>query len=245
MSWACVVARVARTKRSPAGIAGAGAKDGRRPVPRSERRAGKAHHVLVGDVAGSRHDHVRRAVVGAPEAVDRVRGKRPDALLGARDLAAERSVVEDGQVEEHADVLGRVVEVGADLLDDDVALLLDLLLVQERAGNELAEHGHGERGVAGRHADVVDGGLAVGRGVEGPADPLHGLGERPRRRVGARPLEREVLHEVGAAGLVSALVARAGEHVRLDRDRPGAGKSRGDDARPVGQRRAFEHRAEG
>ena len=33
MSWACVVARVARTKRSPAGIAGAGAKAGVAPFP--------------------------------------------------------------------------------------------------------------------------------------------------------------------------------------------------------------------
>jgi hypothetical protein len=69
--------------------------------------------------------------------VDRVRGKCPDALLGARDLAAQRGVVEDGQVEEDADVLGRVVEIGANLLDDDVALLLDLLLVEERTGDEL------------------------------------------------------------------------------------------------------------
>ena len=151
------------------------------PVPKAS--AARPTQVLVGQVAGGGHDDVRRAVVGAPEAVDRVRGKGPDALLGARDLAAERRVVEDGQVEEDADVLGRIVEVGADLLDDDVALLLDLLLVQERAGDELAEHGHGEGGVADRHADVVDGRLAVGRGVEGPADPLHGLGERARRRV--------------------------------------------------------------
>ncbi len=199
----------------------------------------------MGDVTRGGHDDVRRAVVGVPEAVDRLGRQRPDGLLGPGDLPAQRGVVEDRQVEQHVDVLGRVVEVRADLLDDDVALLLDLLLVEQGPRHELPEDGHRQGDVPPRHAHVIDGRLAVRRGVERPADPLDGLGQGAGRGERGGPLEGQVLHEVGAAGLVDVLVARAREDMRLDRDRPGSRKPGGDDARPVGQRRALEHRAEG
>jgi hypothetical protein len=96
--------------------------------------------------------------------------------------------------------------------------------------------------VARRHADVVDGGFAVGRRVEGATEALHRLRERARRRIGPRSLERQVLHEMCAPGLAGSLVARAREDVRLHGEGAGARQPRGDDAGPVGQRRSFEHR---
>ena len=95
-------------------------------------------------------------------------------------------------------------------------------LVEEGPRHELAQDGHRQGDAPPRHAHVVDGGLAVRRGVErprrSPRRPRTGAG----RGEGGRSLERQVLHEVGAAGLVHVLVARAREDVRLDRDRSGA-----------------------
>jgi hypothetical protein len=180
-----------------------------------------------------------------PELVDGGRGKRPDTLLGTGDLAPERRVVEHRQVEEHVHVLGGIIEVRANLLDDDVTLVLDLCLVEVRPDHELTQHLHRGRRVAGGDPHVVDGRFAVRRRIEGPAQTLHGLREGTGRRVRVRTLERQVLHEMGAARLSGSLVARAGQDVCLDGERAGARQSCGDDTRPGGQRGAFEHPRKG
>ena len=163
-------------------------------------------------------------------------------VLVAADLAAERAVAEHRLLEEDLGVLGGVVEVGADLLDDDGALALDLVVGEARPDDQLAEDVHRPRGLAARDAHPVDGRLAVGRRVERAADALDRLGDRPGRWEAGRALERDVLHEVRDAGLRGRLEARAGEDVCRDGDRTRAGKPGTDDARPRGQRGPFEHR---
>jgi len=150
--------------------------------------------------------------------VDCGRRERPDAVLRARDLAPERRVVEDREVEEDVHVLRGVIEVRADLLDDDIPLVLDLRLVEVRPGDELAQDLHRRRRVARRDPDVVDRRLAVRRCVERAAQALHGLREGSRRRIRPRSLERQVLHEMGAAGLPGRFVTRARQDVRLHRE---------------------------
>ena len=203
-------------------------------VARPERLRRQLDRLVVLEVAGDRHDRVRRPVHRAPEVADRGRRQRSDARLVAADLAAQRPVAEQGLLDQHLDVLGRVVEVRADLLDDDRPLLVDVGVLEARVDDQLAQHVHRGRGLAAGHARPVDGGLAIGRGVRRPADALDGLGDRARRRVAVGALEREVLHEVGDAGLVGRLEARAGEHVRGDRHRARARQPGGDDARPSG-----------
>ncbi len=209
------------------------------PVPNA---SGERHDLVVGKVAGGGHHDVRGLVVGLPELADGRRRERSHALLRPGDLAAQRRVVEDREIEENVHVLGRVVEVRADLLDDDIPLVLDLRLVEVGPDDELAQHLHRGCGVARRDADVVDGRFAIRRCVEGAAEALHRLGECARRRIGPRSLERQVLHEMRATGLPGCLVARARQDVRLHRERAGARQTRSDDAWPVGQRRSFEHR---
>ena len=213
-----------------AGIPGSAHRRSRtRPRPAPGPRRGEGRRMLRGprSRAGSRCPRTRgwRTPAGS--------GRSP----GAGDLAAERGVVEDGQVEEDVDVLGGVVQVRADLLDDDVPLVLDLGLVEVWPDHELAQHLHGGRRMARRDPHVVDGRLAVRRGVEGAAEALHRLRERACRGEGARPLEGQVLHEMGAPGLARGLVTRAGEDVRLHREGAGPRQARRDDTRPVGQHR--------
>ena len=114
--------------------------------------------------------------------------------------------------------------------------------VEHRPDDELAEDVHRPGGLAARDADPVHGRLAVGRGVERPADALDRLADRARRRVRGRALERDVLHEVGDADLAGGLEARAGEDVGRDGDGARAGQPGADDARPGGQLGSFEHR---
>ena len=64
--------------------------------------------------------------------------ERPNRLLVAGDLPAERRITEERLVEQDLDVLGGIVEVGADLLDDDVALLVDVLVAEQRPDDQLA-----------------------------------------------------------------------------------------------------------
>ncbi len=219
-NWAWVVERVARRTRSPAGRPGAGAYPGAWQEPVPNDAAASSTNRSCAEIAGCGHDHVGGTVVGLPEAVDRRRGQRPDALLRACDLPPQRRVAEHGEIEQHVDVLGGIVEVRADLLDDHVALAVDLVLIEPRPDDQLAEDVHRDRGVAGRDAHVVDRRLAVGRRVERAAEAFDGLGDRARRRVVARSLERDVLHEMGTPRLVGRFVAGAREHVRLDRDGP-------------------------
>ena len=75
------------------------------------------------------------------------------------------------------------------------------------ADDQLAQDVHRPGRLADRDADPVDGRFAVGGGVERTADTLDRLADRARRRVGRRALERDVLHEMGDAGLLGALQA--------------------------------------
>ena len=162
--------------------------------------------------------------------------------LVAADLAAQRPVAEQRLLDEHLRVLGRVVEVGADLLDDHRPLLVDVLVLEPRPDDELAEDAHRGRRLAARDAHPVDGRLAVGRRVRRAADALDRLADGAARGVARGALEREVLHEVGDARLGGLLEPGAGEHVRGDRHGPRAGQARGDHARPIVEHGPVEHR---
>ena len=103
-----------------------GVEPGTAPLPLPKAAAASVDRLLVTEVAGHRHDGIRRPVHRLPELVDRVLGQGQDVRFLAADLAAQRAVAEHRRLEQDLAVLGRVVEVGADLLDDHRALALDV-----------------------------------------------------------------------------------------------------------------------
>ncbi len=76
------------------------------------------------EVPGDGDDGVGGPIRRPPEVPDRLVGEGADVRLVAADLAAERSVAEHRGLEQDLRVLGRVVLVAADLLDDDAPLAL-------------------------------------------------------------------------------------------------------------------------
>ena len=151
-------------------------------------------------------------------------------------------VAEHRGLEQHLAVLGRVVKVGADLLDDDRALTLDVRRLEPRTDDQLADHVHRALDLAQRDAHPVDRRFTVGRRVERPADTLDGLADGARGRIRGGALERDVLHEMGDADLPRDLEPRPGQDVGGDRDRARRREPRADHPGPGRQRGPFEHR---
>ena len=187
------------------------------PVPNAV--AGETERLLVAEIADDGHDRVGRPVRAPPEVVDGRLGERQDVGLLAADLAAERAVTEHRGLEQDLAVLRRVVEVRADLLDDDGPLALDVGQLEPRPDDQLADDVHRALGLAARDADPVDGRFAVGGGIERATDPLDRLADGAGRWIGGRALERQVLHEMGDPDLAGDLEPRSGEDVGGDRDR--------------------------
>jgi hypothetical protein len=238
------VARLPVLTRGPAGRDGAGANPGTVPLP-AERRRGERSGFVVRDVADDRHDRVGGPVGAPPEVPDRDLGKRQDVRLVTADLPAERPVAEHRGLEQDLAVLGRVVQVRADLLDDDRAFTLDVGGLEARPDDELTDDVHRALRLAARDPDPVDRRFAVRGGVERAADALDGLADRAGRRIGGRALEREVLHEMGDADLAGRLEPGAGQDVCGDGDRASRREPGADHAGSGWQRGPFEHRLDG
>ena len=217
----------------------------RDPVSAPEGTLDEPDRLRVRDVAGDRDDRVRGPVAGRPELADPRRHEPADVRLLPADLPAERPPPEHRLLEEDLAVLGRVVKVAPDLLDDHASFAIDVGLVEGRPADELAEDVDGAGGLAPRDPRPVDRGFSVRRRVERSTDALDRLAERSGRWIGLRALERQVLEEMGDAGLALGLDARAGEDVGGDGDRPRIAEPGADHPGPVGQRRPFEHRRDG
>ena len=245
-SWACVVSRrpsedpVAGRQRSAPPRSRTAA-----PLPRPKARINEGQGLGVGDVAGDRDDRVRRPIAVAPELADPARFEAPDIGLLAADLAAERPAPEHRLLEQDLAVLGGIVEVAADLLDDDVALAVDLGVVEGGPADQLTEDVDRASRLAARDARPVDGRFAVRRRVERAADALDRLAQRAGRRIRRGPLEGQVLEEVGDADLSVDLGSRSGQDVGGDRHGSRARELGADHPRPVGQDGSFEHRPDG
>ena len=196
----------------------------------------------MAEVADHRHDRVGRPVGAPPEVMDRLRRQAGDVRFLAADLAPQRTVAEHRGLEQDLAVLGRIVEIRADLLDDDRALALDIGRLEPRPHDQLTDDVHRALGLAPRHAHPVDGRFAIGRGVERAAHAFDRLADRPGRGIRRRALERQVLHEVGDPDLPGGLEPGAGQHVGGDGDRTRRRKPGADHAGPGRQHGPFEHR---
>jgi hypothetical protein len=182
---------------------------------------------VVVDVPGRCDHDVARRVGAAVVTGERATADRGDDLRRADDRPPERMVGEDCLREEIVHELLRRVLVHRDLLEHDLPLLVDL---GERGGEDHVGH-HLERrlDVMIRDAGVDDGVLAGGRSVQLGAHGVERLGDLLRVEA-ARALEQEVLDEMGDAGALGALVARADVDPEAERDRANTGDPLGDDA---------------
>src|SRR4051812_19203594 len=189
---------------------------GRRRRQRRGRRAGaldagRAHELderVVVDRAGRRDDDVRRHVARRVECPEGRRDRTADDLGAADDRAPERVVAEDGLAEHVEDLVLRVVLVHGDLLEHDLALLLELALVEARAPDHVGHHVEGLGEVDVEHARVHRRRLLAGARVELGAHRVEQLVDL-ERLVARRPAEQHVLDEVRQAGLGPALGGRA------------------------------------
>jgi hypothetical protein len=128
------------------------------------------------------------------------------------------------------DVLGRVL-VHVDLLEDHLALRVQIRRSDHAVLQHVGEMLHGHRQVAIQHAGVEARVLLRRERVEVTAHGVEALGdiESAARR---RALEEQVLEEVAGPADRGILVARAGEHPDAERDRADAGHPLGHDAQP-------------
>jgi hypothetical protein len=135
-------------------------------------------------------------------------------------------VAERGAVDELLRDGRRLVLVALDLLDDDAALLVELLGVQLRAPDEVREQVDRLHRRLRPHRDVERDEVVRGVGVERAAHALGGLVDLAIVVVHLAALEHEVLQEVRHPVLLGAL--RPGAGVEGDEDRRGPRALQGD-----------------
>ena len=140
-----------------------------------DRALDKLDEPLVLEVPGrGEHDvtgHVHRAVVGG----DRLLVDAGDHLGRADDRPPERVVAEDGLGEQVVDELARRVVDHRDLLEDDLALGLELF--EDRLEDHLGHHVECRLELLVGDARVDDGVLAARGRVQLAAERVEGLGD--------------------------------------------------------------------
>ena len=181
-----------RVSRSPEQDALAGRQRGARLEGRDDAVAGPERPVRRGRPPprgrGRRRPRRRRSPAGRSPPRSRGSsslGRHADAGLVAADLAAERrrprtSPAGTGSGRTRPGRRGSE-RISSTMTCRSRSISCD---VEERPDDQLAEHVHRPLGLAPRHADPVDGRLAVRGRVERAADALDRLGDGARRRVG-------------------------------------------------------------
>ena len=199
-----------------------------------ERRRHVGDDVVVVDVAGDGDRRRAGAVVLGEEVAHVARADRAHRRPLTGGVPAEAVVAEQLPGERpQGDVVGRVV-VHRQLLQDHLALALDVGVGDQGVGQHVAEQLDAGRAVAARHPAVVRRVLLGGEGVDVAADAVDDA-----RDVGGRscrgPLEQQVLEEVADARQLGRLVARADGHPDADRHRPRPMDVIGGDRQTVGE----------
>src|SRR5262245_28825113 len=175
-----------------------------------------AHEQAVINLAGGGQHHARGAVVGLEETAQGTGAETRHALGRAENGPTDRLLGKGGVLQELVGDLVGAVAGGGDLLQDDLALTLELLLGVARQLQDIRENIESDADIGFEHPGKVGGGLQAGGGVELAADRLDLLGDI----AGAAPLralEGHVLEQMGDAVLGQGLVPGTGGHPNAER----------------------------
>ncbi len=188
------------------------------PLPRRKVLLHQSRHRIVLHVARSHHDEVPRDVMLLPEPPDLVAAPRRHRLYRPQH-GPPQWVLAPHRLQEDVvhELVGRVL-VHVDLLQDHLALGIEVRRLDHRVLKHVAEEVHRHGHVAVEDARVERRVLLGRVRVQVAADRIEGLGD-VAGRARPRPLEEQVLKEVGCAGQPRLLVARAG----VDPDAEGRG----------------------
>ncbi len=157
----------------------------------------------MADVPGRCEDDVRADVGAAVPCPERPRRDARDDLGAPDHRPAERVRAEDRLRGEVVDEVLRVVVDHRDLLENDLALGVDV--VEQRREDHVRHRVERLLEPSVRHARVEDGRLARGGGVQLAAHRVEQLGDL-LRAVARRALEEQVLDEVRHARAGARLV---------------------------------------
>ena len=158
-----------------------------------------------------------------------------DGVSGAADVAAEGLVGPHGLVNEEAGAGVGVIAAGGELLEDDAALFLELVGVEEGVADHVDDEVGGDVEVRPGDLAPVGGDLPGGGGVHEAADAVNGLTDHAGSGPRGGALEAEMLYEVEGACLRVRLVAGAAADEEAEGDGVGVGHGAGDDAEAVGE----------
>ena len=162
------------------------------------------HHGLI-DVGDDGEGHAVGGEEGLDESAEVVGLEFPDGGGGAQDGPAQRVPLEEHALELVIDVLGRIVLVGDDFVEDHAALGLDLPVGESGLGGELEQQARGLAQVLLQDRGMEDDLLLGGVGVEFAAQPVQVAGD-DGRAFPFRPAEHRMLHEMGDAHAETVLV---------------------------------------
>ena len=172
------------------------------------------HELVVVDRAGGRdHDPLRSIAVGV-EGGDLVARGAGDDLGTADDRPPQRVAAERRLAEQVEHLLLGLVLVHRDLLEDHLALGVDL--DQPRTEHHVGHHVERGRQMLVDHAGEDRGRLLAGAGVELGAHPIEDLVDLDRL-VAVGPLEQQVLEQVRQPRLAVGLIAGTGPDPDPDR----------------------------
>ncbi len=189
-------------------------------------------------------DDVLGAIVGPIVAPHRVTGDRADGLGAAADGAAERMVAEHGLEEPLARDVGGVIVGRAELLEDHAALVVELVLLEQRGGEHVGDDVDRHRQVAVLDLGVVAGVLLGRQGVVLAADGVEAHRD-VERAAGRSALEQEVLKKMGRAVGRRHLVARPDGHPIPDGRAPRPGNPFAEDSHAARQNASSDERVAG
>ena len=162
----------------------------------------------------------------------------PYCLLGAQDRLTQRVVLEEILGEDFMHQVVGIVLIHLDLFQDDATLAHDLVGVEDRMQDHVAQNIDRERQMLVQDLDVEADRLFAGKGVHVAADGIHLAGDIFGGAVGC-PLEHHVLDKMRNAIYRRVLVTRAGLHPDPHRDRADVVHVFGQDGEPVGQNLAL------
>src|SRR4029078_8924639 len=170
------------------------------------------------NIAGSRHHHAGGPIIAVAPSENLFPRHASDQIMDAQNGPTEPMRAESSTLRQIEDQIVRRVAGRPDLLQDNVALALELVGIENRLGQDVGQDVEGLGPVVLEDAGIVGRGFHAGRRIYFAAGGFdlfrNGLGRAP---LGS--LEGHVLEEMGYAVLVRQFVAGTGLYPDAERHR--------------------------